>query len=114
MSRDHRDRLRDILTAIDAIGMHRCRAAELGLEADDQLLIDAVVRQLAIIGEAAAHLPEAVTRRAPDVPWQDIKGMRLHLDHGYHKVSTVIVLNTVEDELDPLRYAVSRELHGEE
>lgn len=104
------ERLQDIVTAIETIRRHRADAADLGLDAEAPLVIDAVVRQLAIIGEAAAHLSDGTYARHPGVPWRDVKGMRLHLDHGYHRVSARIVLNTVEDDLEPVRVAAVEEL----
>lgn len=63
-------RLADIREAIDAIANHRREAAHVGLPATSQMLLDSVVRQLAIIGEAAAQLPEEIATRHPEIPWR--------------------------------------------
>lgn len=47
------------------------------------LIIDAVVRNLEIVGEAAKHLPEEVKALTPDVDWSKAAGLRDVIAHGY-------------------------------
>ena len=112
--RSARQRIDDILGAIATIADHRRRGEELGLDAGDLLLLDAVVRELALIGEAAAHLPEAVTDRHPDIPWQGVRGMRLLLDHQYHRVDRDVVWRTVDQDLGPLERALRAEARSKD
>ncbi len=42
----------------------------------DQKTIDAVIRNLEIIGEAAARMPEDIQLKYPEIPWYQMKGMR--------------------------------------
>ena len=60
--------------------------------------------------EPAQHLPTDVTDRYPDIPWRGVKGMRLLLDHEYHRTDRVIVWRTVREELPPLREAIRAEV----
>lgn len=108
--RTERERISDIIRAIDAVAEHRNRAQDLGLPADDALILDAVVRQLAIIGEAASHLSNNVTARHDQIAWRGVIGMRLMLDHEYHRVDATIVWRTVADDLPALRVALLDEL----
>ena len=103
-------RLEDIREAIQTIEDHRLRGQTLGLSPEEPLLLDAVVRQLAVIGEAASHLPADVTDRHPDIPWRGVKGMRLLLDHEYHRTDSEIVWRTVREELPALREAIGAEV----
>jgi uncharacterized protein with HEPN domain len=103
-------RLDDIREAIHAIGRHQQEAAKVGLDRSSQMLLDGVVRQLAIIGEATAHLPQDVMTRRAEIPWRAVKGMRLWLDHEYHRVDGEVVWRTVDERLGPLAVAVDREL----
>jgi hypothetical protein len=57
----------------------------------NRLVIDAVVRNLEVIGEAARHIPEKVQRQFPDIPWVEMKGMRNILIHEYFGVSLEIL-----------------------
>ena len=48
----------------------------------------AVERQLFILGEAGARLPDEWRQRRPDVPWRQIVGLRNVLVHGYWTINT--------------------------
>lgn len=78
------ERLRDILSAIDAIERYRDR----GRTAFDQdeLLQAWFLLHLQIIGEAARTLPDAVRDMAPDIPRSKMIGMRNILVHGYFNI----------------------------
>lgn len=104
--RNEAARIGDILRAIAAIDDHRRRGHAAGFTDDDPLLLDAVVRRLAVIGEAAAHLSEETQARHRDIPWRGVTGMRLLLDHDYHRVDADIVWQTVESDLPGLRDAL--------
>ena len=73
--RDTRLRIEDMLEAI-----HRIEAHSAGLTADqfqqDQKTLDAVVRNIEVIGEAASHLDDEVAMLRPAVPWKDVRAMR--------------------------------------
>jgi uncharacterized protein with HEPN domain len=43
----------------------------------------AVERQVFVIGEAAARLPDEWTQRRPEMPWRKIVGLRHLLAQGY-------------------------------
>jgi uncharacterized protein with HEPN domain len=61
-------------------------------EFDDSLLIQsAVMRQLEIIGEAAKRLSFETRAELPDLPWQQMAGMRDILIHAYRKVDLTAV-----------------------
>lgn len=48
----------------------------------DRLLALGLVRLLEVVGEAAARVPENVRAKHPDIPWQEIVGLRNRLIHG--------------------------------
>ena len=52
----------------------------------NELVKDAVVRNIEIIGEAVKNLPEDFTEKHKDVPWKDIAGMRDRIVHFYFGV----------------------------
>lgn len=47
----------------------------------DSFQQDAVFRRAEIVGEAAKHIPSAVRKRHPDIPWQKVAGLRDVLIH---------------------------------
>ena len=62
---------------------------------EDELLQDAVIRNLEIIGEAVSKLSLELRTHHDDVPWREISGMRKRLIHGYMSVNLQIVWDTV-------------------
>jgi uncharacterized protein with HEPN domain len=70
--------------------------------ADDRKTIDAVVRNLMIIGEAATHLPEDFIKKHPNLPWREMRDMRNIVVHEYFGVDNQIVLQTLQINLPPL------------
>jgi len=101
MSRDWRLRIEDILESIAKINDY-ATGHTVETFGQNSLVIDAVVRNLEIIGEAATHLPEEIQRRHTEIPWQEMKGMRNLLAHEYFGVSTPIVWTTIQNNLPPL------------
>lgn len=66
---------------------------------NDKKTIDAVVRNLSIIGEAVNNLPEDFKEKHSDVPWREIIGMRNKSVHEYFGVDFEIVWKTINEDL---------------
>ena len=98
--RDPRERLRDVLEAIERIERYAARGRD-AFEADE-LIQSWVVRHLQIIGEAVRTLPGDVRDRAPDVPWSKIIGMRHILVHDYFEIDAGAVWEAVERDIPEL------------
>jgi uncharacterized protein with HEPN domain len=107
--RNPRLRLQDIAEAIDRILVYTASHSLESFRAD-RMTIDAVVRNLEVIGEAARHVDAETAARLPDVPWQDMRGLRNLLIHEYFGVSTSIVWETISRDLRPVREAIQRAL----
>lgn len=101
MSREWRLRIEDILESIARIRQYTSQHSADSFSGD-QLVVDAVVRNLEIIGEAASYVPTEVQQQHPEVPWIEMKGMRNLLAHEYFGVSTAIVWATTQNNLPPL------------
>lgn len=100
MSRRDRQRLEDVLAAIDAIRCHMERGP-----LNDALVFDAVRVRLIEVGEAVKSLPAELLASQPDLPWAQIAGMRDRLAHRYFDTSHAIVAATVEHDLPELERA---------
>jgi uncharacterized protein with HEPN domain len=49
----------------------------------DEVLYDAVLRNLQTLSEATQMLPEYLKSQFPDIPWREISGFRNILVHNY-------------------------------
>jgi uncharacterized protein with HEPN domain len=99
-------RLHHILDAIDRIGRYTTGGRDPFMT--DELIQDAVMRNLEIIGEATRALSAQTRDRAPGVQWRQVSGLRDHLVHGYFGVDLEIVWIAVAEDLPGLRTAVVR------
>jgi uncharacterized protein with HEPN domain len=99
--RDDRERLLDIVEAIERIEKY---AAE-GKEAfeKDELIQNWVVHHLQVIGEAARSISTEYKDRHAEIPWNQITGMRHVLVHRYFEVDTNLVWSVVESDLPELK-----------
>jgi uncharacterized protein with HEPN domain len=90
MSRDPQLRLEDILEATLAIETY-IQGFTYETFLCDRRTVDAVIRNLEIIGEAVKHLPEEMTGGFPDIPWRAIAGFRDILAHCYFRTEDSII-----------------------
>ncbi len=72
----------------------------------DKKTVNAVIRSLEVIGEAAKKIPDTLRDKSQDIPWKKIAGMRDKLIHEYFGVDLDIVWKTIQDEMPSLRDAV--------
>lgn len=94
----------DILEAIRRIRTYTAGLDEPAFGAS-LITIDAVVRNLEVIGEAAGRLPEEIRAGAPGIEWRKIIALRNVLAHEYFGIHTKIVWNVIIDKLEPLEAA---------
>lgn len=96
-----RDPRRELLYLADIVESARTIARWLaerdGQWDDDEILRNAVLRQLSVVGEAASCLSDEMRGRLADIPWREIRGFRNIAVHAYfsldwevvHEVATV-------------------------
>jgi uncharacterized protein with HEPN domain len=90
--------LEDVVSAIGKIERY---TDGLGREAflADEKTIDAVVRNLEIIGEAARTVPDDFAAAHPGVPWQRIAGLRNRIVHDYFGLDLEIIWQILQVDL---------------
>jgi uncharacterized protein with HEPN domain len=104
------DYLEHILEAIRRINRYTDDMVE-HVFLENQLVQDAVIRNLENIGEAAHnieryHVDFAATHS--EVPWSDIYLMRNRVSHGYFTVDLEIVWKTIEKDLPELQQQIQK------
>jgi uncharacterized protein with HEPN domain len=105
MPRDFEVYLEDILEAIRKVRAYAAGMDRGQFEADEKT-VDAVVRNLEIIGEAVKQIPEDVRQTHPQIPWRKISGLRDLLIHQYFGVNLEIVWDIIQTKLDDLEHAI--------
>lgn len=77
----------------------------------DQKTVDAVLRNLEIIGEAASKIPDEIIKQEADIPWKQVKNFRNIVAHKYWEIDFDMVWEIITDELKPLKEACERLLN---
>jgi uncharacterized protein with HEPN domain len=80
----------------------------------NDMMIDAVIRELEIIGEAARNLSLPFIEEHPDIPWSRIRRMRNILIHEYFGVNLKVVWDTSHSNLPPLKAFLQKILAEQE
>jgi len=98
------DYLGHIVKAIERIDRHTADMDEVAF-LNSELVQDAVIRNIEIIGEASNSIqrvaPEFAARH-DDIPWRVMYTMRNRVSHGYDKVDLEIVWKTIHSDLPGL------------
>lgn len=89
-TRAPRERILHILEAIEEIQLFTTGMTLAQFQADHKTL-KAVMADFAIMGEAAGHIPESLTKQYPDVPWSVLRAMRNRMVHVYFSVSPLVL-----------------------
>ncbi|MGF1576388.1 MAG: DUF86 domain-containing protein, partial [Cyanophyceae cyanobacterium] len=53
----------------------------------------------AIIGEAVRGIPSDLEASHPEIPWDDVRGMRNIVIHEYFQVNMSIIWQTIQEDL---------------
>ncbi len=107
MSRDYELYLEDILTACARI-LRYTEGIDFDRFTNDDLVYDAVLRNIEIIGEAAKNVPMEIRLQHPDVDWRRIAGMRDIVAHRYFSIHDEIVWDVIQNKIPELQTAIRR------
>ncbi len=105
------DRLNHILDAIAKIEKY-LTGYDLEKFKNDEVKIDAVVRNIEIIGEATTCLDRGLKAKYPNVEWRFATAIRNRLIHGYFDVDAEIVWNTTQNDLPKLKTEIEKILES--
>jgi len=94
--------IEDILECIDKITNYvedmSCEDFE-----KDSKTVDAVVRNLEIIGEASNHIPEEIKEKHESIDWRGIIGLRNRVAHVYFGIDLLTIWDIIQNEVPKLR-----------
>jgi uncharacterized protein with HEPN domain len=105
MPRDFRVYLEGVLGAIAKIRRYTDGLSKDTFGADEKT-VDAVVRNLEVIGEAVKRLPEELRARHPSIEWHKIGGLRDILIHQYFGIDVDILWDIMQGKLPSLERSV--------
>lgn len=81
----------------------------------NELVQDAVIRNIEILGEAANNISKAdpeFTDKYPDIPWVAIYTMRNRVSHAYFQVDLGLVWRTIQNDLPAMQRRVRALIAG--
>ena len=104
--REIADYLADMRTAITEVEEF-VAGMDYAAFAADKKTVNAVIRSLEVLGEAAKHIPAPLRKKYPEIPWSSMAGMRDVLIHDYMGVDLVTVWKVVRERLPEVRRQLS-------
>ena len=105
MPRDFKLYLEDILEAVARIERYTAGQSFQQFSHDEKT-VDAVVRNLEVIGEAVKRIPEEIRQKHPSMEWRKIAGLRDILVHEYFGIDAEIIWDIVQNKLPLLEQSV--------
>jgi uncharacterized protein with HEPN domain len=99
--------LQDMLTACREI-LEFARGVGLEHFVANPQLCRAVERCLEIVGEAAGRLSPELVQSHPEIPWQEIRGLRNILAHEYAQIDYEILHRTIQEDVPMLAIQLMR------
>lgn len=110
--RNYRLFLRDILDSISKIESYTT-GVDFKKFRVNNMLIDAVIRNFEIIGEAASNVPETIQDKYSKIPWSKMKAMRNLVIHEYFGVDLSITWKTAKKSLPKLKKQIEQAMERE-
>lgn len=107
MSRDPLLSIEDIRDAADRV-VRYTQGLDFDAFVQTDLVFDAVVRNLEVIGEAAKNVPAGFRDRYPDIEWRKIAGLRDVLSHAYFGIDAEIIWDVVTNKLPGLQQQIAQ------
>lgn len=101
--------LEDILLSMDKIEKYTNNMSQEEFK-DKDIVIDAVIRNLEVIGEAAKSISVEAREKYPQIPWRRMIGLRNIMIHEYFGIDLSIVWTIVRTNLPEARKDIEKML----
>lgn len=70
---------------------------------NNQMMVDAVIRNLEVIGEASRNISDEMKNKYSIIPWRQMTGLRNILIHEYFGVDESIIWNVITVNLEEMK-----------
>lgn len=104
--------LEDILAAIEKIEVYT-RNMTYDEFRNDGMMVDAVIRNLEIIGEATKNIPKRIRTKYPELAWKEAAGFRDVLIHDYFGIDIESVWDTLQNNIPGFKEGLKSVLMSE-
>lgn len=94
-------RITDILECIAKIQRYTEGMSMTEFE-QNEMVLDAVIRNITVIGEATRYVPVEIQAKYAAVPWSLMRGMRNIVVHQYDDIDVDLTWDTVNRQIPPL------------
>ncbi|MEQ6389706.1 DUF86 domain-containing protein [Bacillaceae bacterium S4-13-58] len=75
---------------------------------DNEMVADAVIKNILVIGEAVKNIPEKIRKNNPQIEWRKMAGMRDMVIHGYFSINYRMVWDVVQNKIPVLKQEIRK------
>ena len=111
MKRSYRLFVEDILESVDKIERY-VKGMSYDNFVENEMIIDAVIRNLEVIGEASKNIPENIREQYTTIPWRRIIGLRNIMIHGYFGIDLSIIWEIITKNLPETKPSIVEMLNN--
>lgn len=65
----------------------------------NEMMVDAVIRNLEVLGEAIRNVPQEIKDRYPEIEWKEAIGFRNILIHNYFGIDLETIWETIKKDI---------------
>lgn len=112
MAKDNRLYLKQALDSVNSV-LKYTKGVDFALFESDELVQNASIRQMEILGESVKRISEKFLQRHPEIEWLEMIGMRNVLSHEYDEIDLMIVWKTIVEDLPGLKIGLEKILGDE-
>ena len=98
IKRDYLFYLEDMVLSMDKIATY-LQGLDFEQFLKSDMVIDAVIRNFEIIGEASNNIPIQIQEKYPDVPWSKMYRLRNIVTHHYHGIDYEMIWEITHNNL---------------
>jgi len=102
ISRDYKLFIEDIFDSIEKIERY-FEGMDFDSFTADGKTVDAVIRNIEIIGEAAKNIPVVIRDEYPEIPWGRLVGLRNIVSHAYFGIDLKIIWQIITKNLPEIK-----------